>query len=404
MGGFFVVKIKRVLTWLLGMGVVGMVGWFLWPEGVSVEVGEVGRGGMEVVVAAEGRTRVKDRYVVSAPLAGRLGRIGLKPGDRVEAGRTVLAVLAATPVELLNARSRAEAVARERAAAAAVSQASSLREQAVIRRDFAVRERERIAETVPGGGASQADLESAEQRERTAAEGVRAAEFAGRVAEFEWAQARAALGFTDPAREAGDDTGRFEIRAPIDGVVFRVFESSDTVVAPGEPLLELADPAQLEVEADVLTADAVGLRVGTAVQVRSWGGETALPARVRVVEPSAFMKVSALGIEEQRVHVICDFTGPAESRRALGDGYRVESAFVVWEGKDVVQVPVGALFRSRGAWSVFVIERGRARERQLELGPRNEAVASVLRGLTPGESVVLYPDDQIREGSRVRPR
>lgn len=364
----------------------------------------VGRGGMEVVVVAEGRTRVKDRYVVSAPLAGRLGRIGLKPGDRVEMSRTVLAVLAATPVELLNARSRAEAEARERAAGAAVSQAGSMREQAVIRRDFAVRERERIAETVPGGGASQADLESAEQRERTAAEGVRAAEFGWRVAEFEWAQARAALEFTDPTREGSGDAARFEIRSPIDGVVFRVFESSDTVVTPGEPLLELADPAQLEVEADALTADAVGLRVGTAVQVRSWGGEGALPARVRVVEPSAFMKVSALGIEEQRVHVICDFTGPPEPRQSLGDGYKVDAAFVVWEGKDVVQVPVGSLFRSRGAWSVFVIEAGRARERVVELGPRNDSVAAVLSGLAPGQSVVLYPDDQIRDRCRVQSR
>jgi HlyD family secretion protein len=395
---------KRVLTWLLGVGVLVGVGWALWPGAVGVEVGMVGRGGMEVVVVAEGRTRVKDRYVVSAPLAGRLGRIGLKPGDRVEMSRTVLAVLAATPVELLNARSRAEAEARERAAGAAVSQAGSMREQAVIRRDFALRERERIAETVPGGGASQADLESAEQRERTAAEGVRAAEFGWRVAEFEWAQARAALEFTDPTREGSGDAARFEIRSPIDGVVFRVFESSDTVVTPGEPLLELADPAQLEVEADALTADAVGLRVGTAVQVRSWGGEGALPARVRVVEPSAFMKVSALGIEEQRVHVICDFTGPPEPRQSLGDGYKVDAAFVVWEGKDVVQVPVGSLFRSRGAWSVFVIEAGRARERVVELGPRNDSVAAVLSGLAPGQSVVLYPDDQIRDRCRVQSR
>jgi HlyD family secretion protein len=140
------------------------------------------------------------------------------------------------------------------------------------------------------------------------------------------------------------------------------------------------------------------------VQVRSWGGEGALPARVRVVEPSAFMKVSALGIEEQRVHVICDFTGPPEPRQSLGDGYKVDAAFVVWEGKDVVQVPVGSLFRSRGAWSVFVIEAGRARERVVELGPRNDSVAAVLSGLAPGQSVVLYPDDQIRDRCRVQSR
>lgn len=397
-------KLKRQLTWLAGLGLLALVVWLGRPRAEGVELGTVGRGGLQVEVTAEGRTRVKDRYVVSAPLAGRLGRIGWKPGDRVEAGRTVLAELVATPVELLNARSRAETAARERAAAAAVSQAAALREQAVIRRDFAMRERERIAATVPGGGASQADLESAEQRERTAAEGVRAAGFAGRVAEFEWEQARAALAFTDPEREGGNDAPHFVIRAPIDGVVFRVFETSDTVVAPGEPLLELADPAQLEIEADVLTGDAVGLRVGTAVLVRSWGGSDPLEARVRVVEPSAFMKVSALGIEEQRVHVICDFIGPAEPRRALGDGYRVEAAFVVWDGKDVVQVPLGALFRSGGAWAVFAVEGGRARLRKVALGQRSDEAAEVLRGLNPGESLVLYPDDQIREGSRVRAR
>ena len=394
---------KLKLAWL-GVGALAalLAVVLLRPQPLVVETARVTRGPLEVTVGHEGRTRVKDRYLVSAPLAGRLQRLPLKAGDVVEAGKTLVAVIEPTDPELLNPRSLAEAAARVKAAEAEVARAGSEADQARIRLEFAERELTRLNKTRPSGAVSQADLELAEQRERTAREAIRSTQFAGQVAEFELEQAKAALDVVQPAAGSAPKP-RFEITAPISGRVFRVFEESATVVSPGTRLLELADPAQLEIEVDLLTTDAVRVSPGTRMIVEQWGGPQPLEARVRMVEPSAFTKVSALGIEEQRVNVIADFTSPADQLALLGDGFRVEARLVVQSMEQALKVPAGAVFRHGEGWAVFVHANGRAVLRPVSTGLRNDLDVEIRAGLEEGEEAVLYPNDLITDGVRVRP-
>ena len=371
------------------------------PQPLSVETAPVTGGPMQVTVDNEGKTRVKDRYIVSAPLAGRLQRVALKAGDFVEAGRTLVAVIEPTNPELLNPRSLAETEARVKAAEAQLLRAGSEAGQARIRLEFAERELKRLQSTSRSGAASQADLELAEQRALTAREEIRSTQFAEQVASFELEQAKAALDYVQPAAGAAQ-ASRFEITAPINGRVFRVFEESATVISPGARLLELADPSQLEVEVDLLTTRAVQVTPGTRMIIEHWGGSQPLEARVRMVEPSAFTKISALGIEEQRVNVIADFTSPPEQRATLGDGFRIEARLVVQSADHVLKIPSGALFREGDSWAVFTHEDGRARQRRVSIGMRNDLEAEVLEGLAEGTEVILYPNDLIEDGTRVK--
>lgn len=395
---------SRFLPYLAAAALVSLLAWAFRPLPVLVETASVSRGPMTVTIDNEGKTRVKDRYIVSAPLAGRLQRLTLKPGDRVEAGKTLIAVIDATAPDLLNPRSLAEAAARVKAAEATVKQAESQVAQTRIRQEFADRDLDRVASTARSGASSQGDLEAAQQRQRAAREEIRAAEFAGQVAAFELEQARAALDFVQPSAPGATPPPRFEILAPIDGLVFRVFEESATVVTPGAKLLELADPARLEVEVDLVTTRAVQILPGTRMIIDHWGGPALLEARVRVVEPSAFTKISALGIEEQRVNVIGDFTSPPEALATLGDGFRIEARLVTWEGTDILKVPSGALFRDAGEWAVFLNVDGRAILRPVTVGRRNDLEAQVLSGLAPGDTVLLYPNDQIQNNTRITTR
>jgi HlyD family secretion protein len=247
------------------------------------------------------------------------------------------------------------------------------------------------------------ELETAEMRAVTAAQDARAAAFAAQVAVFELEQAEAALRrglpLGDDARGEGP---RVVVRAPADGVVLRVFQESARLVAGGTPLLEVGDPADLEVRVEVLSRDGVAARPGAPVLLERWGGEGVLNARVRLVEPAAFTKVSALGVEEQRVNLIADFTDPSERRTGLGDGYRVEARIVVWEANDVPKAPTGALFQRDEGWRVFVVEGGRARLRVVEAGRSNGVETQVIGGLEPGERVIVYPGDRVTDGVRVR--
>jgi HlyD family secretion protein len=253
------------------------------------------------------------------------------------------------------------------------------------------------------GTVSQQEYDAAVQRERVAAQNLRAAEFAARIAEFELEMAKAVLIRSKP-RSPGETLPRLEILAPVSGQVLRVFQESETVVSPGARLLEVGNPIDLEAEIDVLSADAVKVRPGDRVILEHWGGGEPLAGRVRVVEPSAFTKVSALGVEEQRVYVIVDFVDPPERRPNLGDAYRVEARIVVWESADVLKVPAGALFRRGPEWAVFAVVDGRAEERVVRVGHRSDTEAEVLAGLSEGEQVVLYPGDRVGPGVRVAPR
>jgi HlyD family secretion protein len=369
------------------------------PTPLSVEVGTVARGPLRVTVSEDGRTRVTDRYVVSAPLAGTLGRIELQPGDTVHRGDPVSRIVPlASP--LLDPRARTEAEARVAAASAARRQAQAAVERAAAAADQAARDAARERTMHSAGATAARSVEEAELAERMRREELASAEFGVKVAEAELQLARAAVRRLEPGAASGQ---QLAVQAPVNGVVLRLLQESEGVVQPGAALLEIGDPASLEVVIDVLTIDAVRIRPGAPVLIERWGADRALHGHVHRVEPSAFTRVSALGVEEQRVNVIIHLDDPAENWRALGDAFRVEAQIVVWEEPDVLQVPSGAVFRRGEGWAVYVVADGRARLRQVEIGHRTDTSAEVRRGLAIGDSVVLYPGDSIREGQRVEP-
>ena len=371
----------------------------LWPEASEVDLARVERGPMQVTIDEEGETRVVERFVVSAPVAGRLQRIELEPGDPVVRARTVVARLTPLAAPLLDPRTRTELSAAVAAAGAAVEQARAerARAEAVLERARSAFQREqRLADA---GAIPVESLEVAQTTLKTAEAAFRAADFAVARAEQELRLARARL------QTPSADGRVVEIVAPVDGVILKRLRESESVVPTGEPLLEIGDPQRLEVVADLLSTDAVRVTTGNPVLIEAWGGGHPLPARVRRVEPSGFMKVSALGVEEQRVNVIIEFAEPETAARSLGDAYRVEVRVVVWRADDVVKVPVGALVRaSPGGWAVFVVENGRARLQPVELGHRNAERGEVVKGLEPGQPVVLHPPDAIADGARITER
>ncbi len=399
-------KISVRKLWPVGVGLVvlaAIVYAFL-PTPADVDVAAVTRGLLRVTVDHEGKTRIKERYAVAAPLAGRLLRVELHPGDVITAGKTLLATIEPTDPALLDVRARAEAEARVRAAEAARkrAQAALSREQQAY--EQAQHDYDRARQLLASRAISQEEFDRVEHRERLTQAELRVTEFAASIADFELEQARAALLRTQPRESADPDAWRFDIRAPINGKVLRVFQESAIVVTPGTRLLEVGDPTDLECEIDVLSTDAVKVAPGARVFLEHWGGGQPLLAQVRVVEPAAFLKISALGVEEQRVWVIADFLDPPAKRLRLGDGYRVEARIVVWEGADVLQVPAGALFRYQEDWAVFVLDNGRARLQPVRVGQNNGLEAEVLDGLQENDTVILHPGDRIRDRIWVVPR
>ena len=378
--------------------------WAFQTRPISVQTASAARGPLQVTVNHEGKTRIKERYIVSAPLTGRLLRVKLLPGDAVETGKTLLAAIEPSHPELLDPRAQAQAEARVKASEATVKQATPTMERLRTMWKLASDDFARMKDASAKGGVSEADLDAAHHKEQAAAQELKSAEFAAQVAVFELEQMRAALVFAQPAADNNIPVPRFEIPSPIHGRVLRLFQQSSTVVTPGTRLIELGDPTDLEMEIDVLSTDAVKVKPGTKVIVEHWGGDAPLHARVRVVEPSAFTKVSSLGVEEQRVYVIADFDDPAEKRTTLGDGFRIEARIVIWESNDVLKVPAGALFREQGEWSVFTVKDDRAHLQRVQVGHRNDLEAEITSGLSEGDSVVLYPSDQITDGTKVERR
>jgi HlyD family secretion protein len=379
---------------LIGLIVLG-----LWPRPVTVEVAAVSRGPLVVTVDEEGMTRVKNRYVVSAPVAGQLRRIDWKAGAPIEAGKTVLAVLETSGADLLDARSRAQAEARVRAAEAAREAAQARRERADAAARMYNADFERIRALRDQKVLSPQEFDTAQMRAETAAQDVRAAEFAFKVAEYELQQARALL----VQGQSGSGAEPFVITSPVSGRILRVLQESTRVVPSGFALMEVGDPTDLEVRIEVLSRDGVAVTPGARVMLEQWGGPQPLAARVRLVEPSAFTKISALGVEEQRVYVIADFVDPIEKRPTLGDNYRVDARIVVWENPQALRAPAGALFQRRDGWHAFVVESGQARARDIKAGRSNGVETEILAGLREGESVVVYPGDKVTDGTSVRP-
>jgi len=394
---------KWVRSLMIGLAAVlvvavVVVAWI--PKPVDVEVAEVSRGPLVVTVDEDGQTRVIDRYLISAPIAGNLGRIELDAGDAIEAGQ-ILARLVPLPPPLLDARSRAEAQARVDAALAARSQSQAAVNRARVALDFAEKEAARARAVVEQGGLALSDAERAFSDERRSKEDLRSANFGSRVAEHKFKLAQFALLRLSGKSEDGE---HMEIISPVDGQALNILLQSEGVVQAGTPVIEVGDPAALEIVIDVLSQDATRIQPGATAEIVRWGGKRPLRAHVRAVEPSAFTKLSALGVEEQRVNVIIDLDEPREVWSTLGDGYRVEARISVWEDDDVIRVPASAVFRHEEEWATFVVENGEAVVRRVELGETNGLETEVVSGLEEGETVIGYPSDSVRDGVSVRAR
>jgi HlyD family secretion protein len=393
---------RWLLLFALLAAIVLGLGYAFLPKAVPVETAKVVKDRLTVTVEEEGKTRVKDRFTVSSPVAGIAGRIALDAGGRVSRGQALVMIDPATP-PFLDRRRREGVQARIDAAKAALESAKEKARAAAAREKYARNSFERTAKLHEAGFESRDALEAADSAARQDAAALRSAEFAVKVAEADLDAARAEL-LSSAAKAARNPMERIAVRSPVDGSVLAILHRSEGAVGEGEPLLILGDPRSLEVEVEVLSADAVRIRPGGRVRFTRWGGEGALEGKVRTVEPAGFTKVSALGVEEQRVPVIADLASPGEEWAGLGDGYRLEASFLLWEGEKVLQVPSGALFRHGDGWAVFAVEGGRARLRTVEVGKRNGRSAEVRSGVSAGDSVIVYPSEQIVEGTRVRVR
>ena len=395
---------RRIQVILGGLLLIGPLAYGFWPSPVQVDVAKVVRGPLTVTVDEDGRTRVRERYIVASPLSGLLLRVGLHSGDAVKRGETILATIEASDPSLLDDRARAEAEARLKAAVTRREQAATVIERTRASEEVARKEFARAEQLSEKNAISVEALDAGRLKLHLAERDLRVAEFAQRIAEFEHDQARATLLRYSPRSTEQEELFRYDVRSPISGRVFRVFQESTTPVTPGTRLVEVGDPADLEVEVDVLSTDAVRIQPGAKMWLQHWGGDASLEARVRIVEPSAFTKVSALGIEEQRVWVIADLVTPSEERGNLGDGFRVEARIVTYEGADVLKVPAGALFRSRQEWAVYVVRGRRAVLQSVRVGATNGIETQILDGLQEGDPVILHPSDRVRPGTRVAPR
>lgn len=372
------------------------------PRPVLVDIKIVQRAPLQVTIEEEGKTRVIDRYVLSAPVDGFARRIYMDVGDSVEKDQQIV-FLEPLRSKVLDPRSRAEAEARASAAKAASNAADRNVRATDADAQFAASELERLKRLYDSRTISLERLQQSEANARRTRANLESAKFAVQVAQFEMTAAEAALNYS-AAQEAGEAPETVTIKAPVSGNILRIHHKSEGVVNKGDPLLEIGDPLSLEVEVDVLSRDAIKIPPGIKVLFERWGGDETLQGVVRTVEPVGFTKISALGVEEQRVLVIVDLTSPTDKWQRLGDGYRMETLFILWEGKDILQVPSSALFRHNDDWSLFVVTDEQAEIRPVEIGHRSGISAQILSGLAEGDQVINHPGDNLEEGSRVRSR
>jgi len=397
----------RAIGILLFLAVAAAGGvWAFWPDPVAVDVAEVARGPLQVTVAAEGVTRVREPFLVVAPTAGTAVRAPVEAGDAVVRGETVVALIEPAEPAILDARARAqgEAAVAEAEAALRLAEANVLRAEAELA--YAEAQHERNRELAARGIIAQRILEDSQRQLATQRTVLAAARSEVDVHRAALARARALLVGPSVAVDGSDAPGAccVTILAPQTGTVLSVASPSARLVQAGEALLTIGDLADLEVEVDLLSADAVRVAPGARAFVERWGGPGVLEAQVRRIEPAAFTRVSALGIEEQRVRVKLDFLAPPETRAGLGDRFRVFVRIVLWQGESVLQVPVSALFRRDGGWAVYRIEDGRAVGTPVAIGQRTAEAAEVLAGLAEGDRVVAFPGDRVSDATRVAPR
>lgn len=397
---------KRLILYAVVFAAVtaGLV-YAFWPQPVPVDTAVIRRGELTVTIDGDGRTRVREIYVVSAPVPGRLLRIERHVGDAVVAKDTVLATIQPTDPAFLDRRARAQAESAAKAAKAGFALAEAELARAVAELDFAQAELVRAERLAARGTVSQSDLDRARLTVRTAEATVATAQATIEIRRFELETAQA--GLIEPGGPGVNVDGQtccVDVFSPVDGRVLQVINESETVVTAGTPLVEVGNAQDMEVVVDLLSSDAVRVAEGAPVVIEDWGGQTLLGGRVRRVEPSGFTKISALGIEEQRVNVVIDFSDPPDRWRNLGHGYRIEAHIEVWRGEDVLKLPVGALFRDGESWAVFVAEGARARLRSIEIDHATGREAEIVEGLSEGDRVILHPSDLIMDGVRIVPR
>ena len=394
------VALRRKLLTIIIIAFVALAtvyGFF--PKALDVDLVSVTRGPLQITIEEEGRTRLKERFVITAPIAGYMERISAKVGDKVTKGQSV-AVLQPSRSPALDARSREEAQSSVTAAEAALNAAIERESAASADADYTEKRLERLKNLYTKGSIAKDQYDQMEAEAKKARALARSAKANVDVSRSELERAKTQLkNFATVKSTTGHN--KVYVSTPVSGSIFRIYRESEGAVNVGEPLLDIGDVKNIEVRVEVLSSDAVKIKPGTAVYFKRWGGEQTLDGIVRVVEPAGFTKISSLGVEEQRTLVIADITSPPEIWRALGDAYRLEAHFVVWEGKNVLQVPTSALFRSGKDWAVFAYEKGKARKRIIEAGQRNGLIAEIISGLTENEKVIAHPDDKISDGTRI---
>ncbi|RZW09672.1 MAG: HlyD family efflux transporter periplasmic adaptor subunit [Rhodobacteraceae bacterium] len=399
---------RLILTTVALLLVAGALAVAFWPRPTMVDMGEVTRGTMRLTIDEEGRTRVRDAYIVSTPVAGQLQRVSVQPGDPVVRRHTIVAHMRPTNPAALDVRTREQAQAAVTAAQAALRVARADLNAAIANRDLAETELSRTEQLVDRGISSEAALDRARQSARVMQANVDTAEAAIAMREAEIANAQAQLiGFDDHglATAIGSASDDIPLFAPADGRILRVIQESETTLPAGAPIMEIGNiESDLEVVVELLSTDAVQVAVGDPVIIADWGGPAELTGEVIRVDPFGITQFSALGVEEQRVNAVIAFASPPEDFSGLGHGFRVEARIVVWEAEDTLIVPASALFRSRGAWAVFVVADGTAKLRAVEIGSNNGIEAQVTSGLSEGDRVVLYPSSGLTEGMSVAER
>ncbi len=392
--------VRRSLPWVGVMGLVALIIWGLWPKPITIETGTAVLGPLTVRVSEEGKTRVKNRYVIAAPVAGKMRRVALKPGDEVTAGDTLVTTIEPTASALLDPRARTQAEAAVQMREASRRQATEALEARRAALKLADTDRDRMRAMTRTGSMADSDRDRMEADSAMKGAEFRAAEFFLQVTDYELAQARAAL--TPPASATAGEL--VQVKSPVSGRVLKVMQESEMVVSPGTQILEIGDPTDIEIEAEILSRDAVTIQPGDSVEVDQWGGENPLKGRVRRVEPAAFTKISALGVEEQRVIVLTDLVDTPAAAKSLGDRYRVEVRVAVWQVEKALIVPAGALFREGNTWKTYVFRDGTARLTTIEAGHSDGRFTEVLSGLGAGDEVLLHPPDTVKDGVSVTKR
>ncbi|MFN9163552.1 MAG: efflux RND transporter periplasmic adaptor subunit [Alphaproteobacteria bacterium] len=400
--------LKRLRSWAWPAGISLLVAaglaFSFWPRAVEVDVAEAIRAPMMTAISDDGITRVREVYVLSAPIAGKLLRVESHAGDFIEARKTVVATIEPSDPAFLDARAQRQLAFTVSAARAARDLAQANVQGRDAERKLAARELERARELFGKGVVAKARVDAAEASLSALDAALATARAAQRQREFEIQTAEAAL-IAPGAAAAGDRAGCcIQLRAPVDGQLLRVLQENESIVMPGQPIAEVGDPANLEIVVDLVSSEAVQVADGDEVIISQWGGQGDLQGRVRRVEPFGQQKVSALGIEERRVNVVIDIVSPRNEWARLGHGFQVEASIVRWRGENVLQVPVGALFRQGKDWAVYRVDGNRARLTTVVTGHLNDAVAEITQGLEPGARVILHPGESVSDGGKVTAR